>query len=150
MYAANLRARPVESLRLQLIGLQNVVAPDRRGPTELAIPEVRMLLSGLRRLIVTARGDSMYVYASIALRMLERLEPFERADQMPLSQSEAALRWIHASQRYLQNPHDRACAVDLVEQLAANPTESGSGDMEIDGLLFDLLQERNIEDRSGS
>jgi hypothetical protein len=138
MYAVKNWTRSVEGLRSQLLELQTLL---ERGPTELPASDLQVLMHRLRTLVGTARASGLFAYASIALRILERVEPHARSGQLPTSRREVISRWIAASQGYLLDPHSRACALQLVDHLATEPGESGCADEEVNGLLCDLLQE---------
>ena len=138
MYAVKTWARCVEGLRAQLLDLQALVEP---GPTDLPASDLQVLMHRLRTLVGTARANGLFAYASIALRILERVEPHARNGQLPTSRRAVISRWIAASQGYLLDPHNRACALQLVDQLATEPGESGCANEEVNGLLCDLLQE---------
>lgn len=138
MHALRTGNQSVEGLRSRLADLQKLLQPR---PSEIAAPDLEALTQELRGIVGAARACGLFVYASIALRILERVEPSTRIGDLPASRLDALSRWVTASHDYLQDPHNRSCALRLVDQLAAEPGESGCADEEVNGLLCDLLQE---------
>lgn len=131
-------ARTVEGVRSRLLELQTLL---ERQPTETTASDLRVLMRSLRDIVDAARACGLFVYASITLRILERVEPSTRLGHLPASRVEMLSRWVTASLGYLQEPHSRTCALQLVDQLAAEPGEAGCAEEEVNGLLCDLLQE---------
>jgi hypothetical protein len=114
------------------------IAPEERLPSGY---EARSLERTLRQIALTARAVGWNGYASICLRVLERLEPAFRSGAVPRSSLEHLWCWTDASIQYLENPAEFARALDLTDLLAASHGEGGCSEIERHVLLSELLCE---------
>jgi hypothetical protein len=68
----------------------------------------------LRQLAVAARADGRCGYASVCLRVAERLQPLVEAGRLPTSTLIALAEWSRASLKYLWSPDNRKRAAAIL------------------------------------
>jgi hypothetical protein len=90
--------------------------------------------------MVAAEGG-LNGFASICLRMAERLEPYRRRRLMPDSKLQALGEWMLHADRYLRRPSSRVRTTSLVRRLNdaawSNPLGRDEGDRLIEEFLSD-------------
>ena len=134
------RSRFQMVIRLQLV---RAVVHDclRRGDSwEPGRAEIAELLTGIQGVAVAAREAGLSGFTSVCLHVCERIEPFQRAGNMPRATLGLVAEWAANSELYLRRPQHAEFARTLVLQLNDKPWGSQLSREEQNSLMRAMLE----------